>query len=89
MNQLTPGATLVVGFWSVTGTECPAQLAAITSRAIAGHHWDATVAAVLGDDLLIEAPLIVFDHEEQVAALLDRRGEKRRRGMRANSYGEG
>ena len=37
---------------------------------IADLNWEVAVAAELGDDLLIQPALVVFDRQEQVGALL-------------------
>lgn len=54
----------------IAGTESPAHLAAMTGLEIADHHREVPVSAELGDDLLIQPALVVFDRQEQVGALL-------------------
>ena len=54
----------------VAGSELPAHLAAMAGLEIADLHWEVPVAAELGDDLLIQPALVVFDCQEQVGALL-------------------
>ena len=53
----------------IAGTENPAHLAAMTSLELADHHREVPVSAELGDDLLIQPALVVFDRQEQVGAL--------------------
>lgn len=48
---------------------------------IAYHHWEVPVTAELDDDLLIKPPLVVFERQEQVGALLSGELKKRRRIM--------
>jgi hypothetical protein len=38
--------------------------------AIADHHREVPVSAELGDDLLMQTTLVVFDRQEQVGAWL-------------------
>jgi len=54
----------------VAGSELPAHLAAMAGLEIADLHWEVPVAVELGDDLLIQPALVVFDRQEQVGALL-------------------
>ena len=58
------------GACGIAGTESPAHLAAMTGLEIADHHREVPVATELGDDLLIQPALVVFDRQEQVGALL-------------------
>jgi hypothetical protein len=62
--------TLADGVCGIAGTEHPAHLAAMTSLDIADHHWEVTVAAELGDDLLKQAALVAFNGQEHLGALL-------------------
>jgi len=80
----------------VAGSELPAHLAAMAGLEIADLHWEVPVAAELGDDLLIQPALVVFDRQEQVGALLG--GELKNAGevwratpslREAFGYGEG
>ncbi len=62
--------SLADGVCGITGTERPAHLTAMSSLAIADQHWEVLVAAELGNNLLKQPPLVVFDGQEQVGALL-------------------
>jgi len=73
-NQLDDPAgtcpTLADGVCCIASAELPAHLAAMSSLKIADHHREVPVATELGDDLLIQPALVVFDRQEQVGALL-------------------
>ena len=73
-HQLTnPDGThpaLTDGACGIAGTESPAQLAAMAGLEVADHHREMPDSAELGDDLLIQPALVVFDRQEQVGALL-------------------
>lgn len=61
---------LTNGLNGVAGSESPAHPAAMAGLDIAYHYRKVPVAAELGDDLLIQPALVVFDRQEQVGALL-------------------
>jgi len=61
---------LTDGACGIAGPERPAHLAAMPGLEIADHHREVPVSAELGDDLLIQPALVVFDRQEQVGALL-------------------
>ena len=58
------------GFVGIAGPELPAHLAVMTCLEIADRHSEVPVATELGDDLLIQPPLVVFNSQEQVGAQL-------------------
>ena len=58
------------GICGIAGTQRPAHLAAMSIVVIADHHREVPVSTELGNDLLIQPALVVFDRQEQVGALL-------------------
>ena len=58
------------GACGIAGSESPAHLAAMAVVGIADHHRELPMAAELGDDLLMQTALVLFDRQEQVGALL-------------------
>ena len=61
---------LANGLGGIACSELPAHPAAMASLNIADLNREVAVAAELGDDLLIQPALVVFDRQEQVGALL-------------------
>ena len=61
---------LADGLGGIACPELPADPAAMAGLEIADLNWEVAVAAELGDDLLIQPALVVFDRQEQVGALL-------------------
>ena len=61
---------LADGVSGIAGSELPMHQAAMAGLKIADHHREVPVAAELGDDLLNQTALVVFDRQEQVGALL-------------------
>ena len=70
MIQLAPAQRSRMVSVAFAGPALPAHLAAMTCLEIADHHREVPVATELGDDLLIQPPLVAFDSQEQVGALL-------------------
>jgi hypothetical protein len=64
------GPALADGVCSIACSELPAHLAAMAGLKIADLNREVPVATELGDDLLIQPALVVFDCQEQVGALL-------------------
>jgi hypothetical protein len=52
---------LTDGVCGIAGTECPAHLAAMAVVVIADHNREVPMAAELGNDLLIQPALVLFD----------------------------
>lgn len=61
---------LTDGVCGIAGTEGATHLAAIAVVVIVDHHREVPMAAELGNDLLIDPALVVFDCQEQVGARL-------------------
>ena len=58
------------GGGGIAGTESPAHLPAMAGLEIADHNRKVPVSAELGDDLLMQTALVLFDRQQQVGALL-------------------
>jgi hypothetical protein len=58
------------GICGIAGSELPIHLMAMAGLDIVDLHWDMPVAEELGDDLPILPAPVLFDRQEQVAALL-------------------
>ena len=69
-NPAGSSPALTNGVSGIAGTQRPADLAAMAVVDIADHHREVPVTAELGEDLLIQPALVVFDRQEQVGALL-------------------
>jgi hypothetical protein len=69
-NLAGSSPALTNGVSGIAGTQRPADLAAMAVVDIADHHREVPMAAELGNDLLIQPALVVFDRQEQVGALL-------------------
>ena len=77
-DQAGSSPKLPNGVCGAASSEYPAQPGAMSSFKSADLHCEVLIAAILGDDLLIEAPLVVFDCKKQVGAILG--GEWKKRG---------
>jgi hypothetical protein len=61
---------LANGLSGIAGTQSPSHLTAIAGLEIADHDREVPVSAELGDNLLNQTALVLFDGQEQVGALL-------------------
>jgi hypothetical protein len=61
---------LANGLTGIAGTQSPSHIATMAGIAIADRHRKVPVSAELGDDLLMQTALVLFDRQEQVGALL-------------------
>ena len=69
-NPASTHPPLSNGVNGIAGTESPAQLAAKAGLEIADRYRELPVTTKLGDDLLKQPSLVVFDRQEEVGALL-------------------
>ena len=69
---------LANGLTGIAGTQSPSDRATMAGIEIADLHREVPVSAELGDDLLTQTTLVLFDRQEQVGALL--RGELKNAG---------
>ena len=61
---------LANGLTGIAGTQSPSHIATMAGIEIADYNREVPVSAELGDDLLKQPALVLFDRQEQVGALL-------------------
>ena len=61
---------LANGLTGIAGTQSPSHIATMAGIEIADYNREVPVSAELGDDLLMQTTLVLFDRQEQVGALL-------------------